>query len=228
MIRRTLPLLLGVAVTSATSLAFANDPVAAQALFDEGKRLVAAKEYDKACPKLKESQRLDPAGGTLLHLANCYDLAGKTASAWAAYNEALSWARKDKRKDREKAALVRVAELEKKLSRVEVRVTPSARAVEGLSVTRDGEALSAGQLGVAMPVDPGEHVVRAEAPGKEPWEKKISVTAPGTTTIEVPALADVSTAPAVAPTPAPVHSKPHPHPHPRRKNPRMSPQTATA
>ncbi|MCA9600268.1 MAG: tetratricopeptide repeat protein [Myxococcales bacterium] len=198
--RTSFSVLLLAAVGSVSTLARANDPVAAQALFDEGKRLVAAGDYDKACPKLKESQRLDPAGGTLLHLANCYELAGKTASAWAAYNEALSWARKDKRKDREKAALARVGELEKKLSRVEVRVSSAAR-VDGLSVSRDGETLSPSQLGVAIPVDPGNHVIRAEAPGKQPWEQTIAVSKPGTSSVEVPALKDEAAEPAVAPAP---------------------------
>jgi hypothetical protein len=39
-------------------------------------------------------------------------------------------------------------------------------------VRRDGTVLSAAALGVALPVDPGEHVVVVEAPGRRPAEQR--------------------------------------------------------
>ena len=44
------------------TLAYAQD---ADALFKEGRALLDAKKFDEACPKLAESQRLDPGAGTL-------------------------------------------------------------------------------------------------------------------------------------------------------------------
>src|SRR6185437_11777695 len=97
------------AVTGTASTAYAQqagaDVATAQALFDDGKRLMAAKDFAHACPKLVESQRLDPGGGTLFAIAICHEGEGKTATAWADYNVAGAEARRDGRRDREQAAL---------------------------------------------------------------------------------------------------------------------------
>jgi hypothetical protein len=65
-----------------------TDPVAAQALFDEAKRLMASGNNAAACPKLAESQRLDPGVGTLLNLGECYVKIDKLSRAWTTFLEA--------------------------------------------------------------------------------------------------------------------------------------------
>ena len=81
-----------------------TDRQIAQSLFDEGRILLEADRPREACPKFAESQRLDPGGGTLLNLALCLELSGKTGSAWARYQEARAIAARDGRKDREEFA----------------------------------------------------------------------------------------------------------------------------
>lgn len=51
----------------------------AEALFVEGKKLLDQKQYDRACPKLEASHRLDPATSTLLALAFCHEQQGPDA-----------------------------------------------------------------------------------------------------------------------------------------------------
>ena len=59
-----------------------RDPAAAEWLFREGRALMKKGDFAPACAKLAESQRLDPAVGTLMNLAECEERIGRTASAW--------------------------------------------------------------------------------------------------------------------------------------------------
>jgi serine/threonine-protein kinase len=175
------------------------DVAAAQALFDEGKRLLAAGNLTAACPKFEQSQRLDPAGGTLMHLASCHEREGKSATAWSEYNEALSWARRDGRADREAYAKARLEAIERGLLKLTI-VVPETVRVAGLTVKRDGRALGEAEWGTAVPVDPGEHLVEAAAPGRVPWAARTRVDAQGgSVAISVPPLEATAAAGPAAP-----------------------------
>ncbi len=66
---------------------------------------------------------------------------------------------------------------------------PQASRVEGLTITRDGVSVGDPQWGLAVPVDPGPHVVQASATGKKTWQTTITVSDPGSSlTLSVPAL----------------------------------------
>ena len=211
-------LVIGIAVS--TSIASVGRPACAadaeaQALFDEGKRLLAHGDIDEACERFERSQRLEPAGGTLLHLARCREDQGRTATAWTHFNEALSAARSAGRKDREQVAAEHLAVLDRRLVRLRV-VVPAAQRIAGLTLHRDGKLLDAAGWGVAVPVDPGSHDVEASAPGHKPWRSHVDVRREGTTLdVTIPDLAPDDTA--VAPPP-PVTPPPPPPPAPPRAN----------
>ncbi len=160
---------------------------AAEALFTEARRLMEEGDYEKACPKFADSQRLDPAVGTLLNLGLCYKQSGKTASAWSAYREAAALARAAAQPDREELAEIEAAELEAKLSKLVISI-PQASQLEGLEVKLDGSPVLRGLWDVAAPVDPGEHTVVASAPNKQDWTGHITVTPEATETLTVPVL----------------------------------------
>jgi tetratricopeptide (TPR) repeat protein len=195
-----------------------EDKALATTLFQAGRALMAAQKFEEACPKLEESQRLDPSGGTLLNLALCHEEQGRLASSWSEFNEAVAVARRDGRRDREQEALAHARALEPRLSRLTI-VVPAGTQVEGLRVERDGREIGRGAWSTAMPIDGGAHVVRVTALGREPYSATIVMGKEGDAkTIEIPTLAT----PVVVVTPqrveAPALVSPPPEP--------MSPTTA--
>lgn len=170
----------------------ANERTLAEALFREGRELMADGRYAEACPKFAESHRLDPGGGTLLNLAVCHEREGKLASAWAEFQEALALAQADGRQDRVILAEEHVSSLEPKLARLTISV--SSGAPKNLSVTVQGTPLGTAAWGSAVPVDAGSVEVRATAAGRSEFVKTIQVNDGESLTVEVPDLAPLDDA----------------------------------
>jgi len=180
------------------------DRALAEALYDEGRRLMAEGQIAPACAKLEESQRLDPATGTLLNLAACREREGRIATAWMLFKDAAAAARRDGRQDRVEYADGKVAELDPRVSRLTIEV-PAASATEGLEIRLDGVVVRSVAWGIPTPVDGGQHVVEATAPGREPFRAEVVIAAEGgNERLAVPALvpAVASAAPAGSPPPA--------------------------
>lgn len=197
--------------TLLTNAALADEPdpksskAVAEALFQKGQALVLQKNFAEACPKLAESVRLDPALGGMLWLADCYENNGQTASAWAEFREAAGVAA-ERKDSREAVAKRRAAALEPKLSTVTI-VTPRGAAISGLEIRRDGVVVSAVELGVAVPADPGIHAISASAPGHKTWSGTVNVPADRREplVVNIPLLEEEA-------TPAPVTPAPEPQP----------------
>jgi hypothetical protein len=154
---------------------------AAESVFAEARALAKEGRWSDACPKFETSYKLDPAVGTLLNLAECWARTGRTASAWLRYREAASMALRTGQKEREAIARERARALETRLCRLVVREAEASRgAVAGgsVSVRRDGEVVDAVTLGVAVPVDPGPHVVTAAAADQPSFERRVVVVEP--------------------------------------------------
>ena len=166
----------------------ANDPAAAESLFVEAQKLLAAGNADAACPKLEESQRLDPTGATALSLARCLEQTGKIASAWARYQEALEFARKKGAASREKEIEARLATISPTVPKLVVVVSPEAAKIAELRVVRGDTQMGAGQWGSPLAVDPGPLTLVASAPGRRSWTSELTIEKGRTTAITVPVL----------------------------------------
>jgi hypothetical protein len=162
---------------------------AAEALFNQGRDLMTAGKATEACPKFEASQQLDPGLGTMLNLAECYEKTGRTASAWAEYREAIPLARAAGSKARLDLATERAQALQERLSTLTIRAMAGDDTDVHLEVRRDGVALQEAEIGSPIPVDPGEHMVEAVAPGKQPWSSKVQVAGDAAkVSVEIPKL----------------------------------------
>jgi hypothetical protein len=173
-----------------------GDKAAAQGLLEEARRLVDQRHYATACTKLEESNALDPAAGTLLTLADCYEKTGRTASAWSTFRETAAAARRGSDPERERIARERAKDLQTSLSYLTV-ITWKGQDIE---VARDGRRIDSALIGTAIPVDPGSHQIVASAPGKRSWSTKVNVRERSDrVTVSVPILAEDPAAAAAAP-----------------------------
>jgi len=189
----------------------------AQRLFDDARALMKEGRFAEACPKLAESQALDPGGGTLLNLGICWKQEGRTATAHRILSDALAQARTDGRSDRVATAERHLAELAPRLSRLTI-VVPPRGLPEDVTVTIDGSPVTREPWGTALPVDPGEHELTATQPGHEDFSQKFELGAEADSKqLFIPELPPLST-PNPVPLPPPLAPEPvavePPHPVP--------------
>jgi serine/threonine-protein kinase len=168
-----------------------DEKAAAEALFMHGKSLMKEGRYAEACAKFAESARLDLGIGTTLYLADCYEKAGRTASAWAEFRDAAARAKLAGQGERETIARARADALQPRLSMLRIVLDPGAE-TPGIVVKRDDGVVPRALWGTPIPVDPGIHEVNAIAPGKLPWSTVIHVEPTDNTavTVVIPALND--------------------------------------
>jgi hypothetical protein len=192
----------------AQAQAGAAQKAAAESLFDDGLKAMKSGRYADACPKLEESERIDPGIGTLLYLGECYEKTGRTASAWATFREAASSAHAKGELERSRVAASRADRLQPGLSKLTIEVAPQTAQLSGLRVTRDNVPVEASLFGVAIPVDPGKYHVVANADGYEPFQADLEVASNADAkSLQIPALKAVPKpiggAPASAVLPSP-------------------------
>lgn len=170
------------ALLSSAAPALADEVQSAEALFQAGMSDMQNKRFVTACPALRKSYRAEPRAATLFYLAECEQGAGRLATAAATYDEylerfdRLSATEQKQETDRENLASSRREALEKDLPFVKLSIPASAP--DGTRVTRipqgGGEPVVVA-LNVPLPLDPGEHVISTEAPGRPRLDKRFFI-----------------------------------------------------
>jgi hypothetical protein len=139
-----------------------RDRAAAEVLFQAGRDALERGDWKAACARFEESNRLDPAAGTTMNLANCSEKLGRLAKAWELYRSALEALPADD--DRVSVATERARALEKRIPYLTIRLAPGT--APATRVERDGIELGRASLGLALPVDPGRHLVKVISVGR--------------------------------------------------------------
>lgn len=183
--RLRLPSLIGaatvaIALFSAPGAARADSAIADQ-LFQEAKAAMKEGKLDEACPKFQASYDADPGLGALLNLADCLERAGRLASAYGKWAEAVEVAH---RKGDERVAFARERRdaIKPKLSSITVQVSGTGT---GLVVYKGNTKLSEGAYGTALPTDPGQTVVQVVRGDAVLWERTVVLKEAEATTVVV-------------------------------------------
>ncbi len=195
-----------VCVVAAAAPVYAQS-VEAEVLFRDGKKLLKEGKIAEACDKLEASDRLEASVGTELNLADCREKNGQLATAWAAFRKAAASAKTAGDAKREAEARRRAGALEAKMSYLTINVGDK---LEGLQVARNGTAIDPALWNAAVPVDPGEYEIVAQAPGHDRWSSRIKVASDAQhAAVDVPKLKAAGEA-AVDKKPMPTEVKPKP------------------
>src|SRR4028119_2038497 len=76
----------------------------AAALFNNARALMERGKYAEACPVFEKVQALQAGIGVTFNLADCHEHIGRTASAWAGFQDAAAAANIEGQKDRAQVA----------------------------------------------------------------------------------------------------------------------------
>jgi hypothetical protein len=142
----------------------------AQRLMDEGLALVGEAELGAALARFREAHALYPSPKLLINIGSALRYLGRNAEAAGAYEQYLHHPEADAARRAQVAHVL--AELERAVGRI-VIVVGDADA----RLRLDGQPLERPGGRVRLRVDPGEHTVVAEKPGKAPSVASLSVRA---------------------------------------------------
>ncbi len=208
----------GVLTLSGAAKAQASDATAAgiaQALFEQARVEIRHGDYQAACPKLEESERIDPANGTLLNLVVCEERIGKVVAAYLYAEELLQ--RLPAHDERRPFIQRRLDMLTPRLSRVTLHFATTWS--PGAKVLLDGVEVNTASSGIPLLVEPGVHHLRVTAKGWEPRDYELSLTEGQTLDwraddFESGAAAPIAPGSPSAKEPTPTAALPSPHPPP--------------
>lgn len=150
----------------------ASELLAARELFAQAIADEKRGEYAAALEKLRRVVTVKATPSVHFHLAYCHEHLGELVLALGAYDAAEREATRERNEDVLRLVRATVPALRARVPTLALDVTPKPA---GFVVRLDGRPLASGVLGVPVPVDPGSHVVEAEAPGHEPTSARVEL-----------------------------------------------------
>jgi hypothetical protein len=205
------------AVVSPNAARAQDSSAAAEALFNDARAALAEKQFDVACEKFRESDRLDPAVGTRFNLANCEEQRGRLATAWALFRQVLEQLPPDD--GRTAVAKDRAAALEYRVPRLILRARHELP--EGTTAQVAGLVLQRASFGSPVPLDPGTYAVIVTTPGDRAQQFTVTLREGDTAELGVPAEARAVPAPSAAKAHTAI-AQGSEHPRPRSHAPTLA------
>ena len=186
----------------------------AEALFQHGVQLMAEQKYAEACQKFEGALAIERGLGTLLRLADCYDRAGQTASAWALFQDLASLAQATADDVRAQIATQRSTDLEQRLSLLKLEFAGGSKP-DGARIEFGGAQIPAATSETPVPVNPGRRRIVVSAPGHEQWSSWVEIKpGPSLRALVIPPLRETP----VPAAPLPSRLKHSPLPQPAEQN----------
>jgi hypothetical protein len=137
----------------------------ARITFGEAVALAAANNCAGALVKYKEVLKVKSTAQITFNIAECEERLGKLMEALGNYRVAASQAANDKK------AVTVLKEVGSRIDAIESRLPKltinRGKGGETATIELDGTEIGQGQLGAAMPVNPGPHVIVSRVGGKE-------------------------------------------------------------
>ena len=180
------------------------DMASARALGQEGVKLADAGNCPEAVEKLSRAERIFHAPTTLARLGECQVQMGRLVDGTENLNKVVretlaSSAPPAFRQAQERAAKI-LGEARPKIAKLKIAVAGPQDVAWTVKV--DGEAIPLANLNMNRPIDPGEHVVDATAPGYKVARAKVNLPEAGTDSVALTLEPDPN-APKVVATVAP-------------------------
>lgn len=178
---RPLALLAAVAISTFAATAHADgeptaaDLSAARALGQEGVTLADGGDCVAASEKLARAEKIFHAPTTLARLGECQIATGRLVEGTESLRRVIREVLPPNAPNAFRAAQERAREtLDEATPRIaRLKIAVAARADAALTVRVDGEPMPLANLNTDRPMDPGEHVVEASAPGFTKATQKI-------------------------------------------------------
>lgn len=161
----------------------ASEVAAARSLFEEGVAAAGDARWQDALSAFERSYAIAPRSTTLLNLAGAQVQLGRLVAASESYQrlirEAGSNARERRLRDQAREAL---SSLEPRIAHLTLNITDLARSDE---VLLDGTAVAHAIVGVATPVDPGDHRISVRRGDREIGQASVTLSEGGSREVTV-------------------------------------------